>query len=81
MTKNRLGSGEVLDLLPHAIFWKDLEGHFLGCNAKCASDMGFASPSEAVGKTDYDVPHFSMEEIAFFMVPIVGPTFWFRSAS
>jgi PAS domain-containing protein len=59
-------NGDLLDLLPYAVFWKDREGRFLGCNGKCARDMGFQDSSQLIGKTDFDVPHFSTEEIAFF---------------
>jgi hypothetical protein len=64
--QDRPKNGDLLDLLPYAVFWKDHEGRFLGCNMKCARDMGFQDPSEAIGKTDYEIPHFSTEEVAFF---------------
>ncbi len=59
-------AGDLLNLLPHAVFWKDREGRFLGVNRKCAQDMGFDDPNEVIGKADADMPHFSPEEVAFF---------------
>ena len=45
----------VLDHIPERVFWKDLEGRFLGCNKACAEDAGISSPEEIVGKTDYEM--------------------------
>lgn len=59
-------AGDLLNLLPHAVFWKDRDGRFLGVNRKCAHDMGFDDPDEVIGKTDDDMPHFSREEVTFF---------------
>jgi PAS domain S-box-containing protein len=46
----------VFNNIPVAIFWKDSESRFLGCNANFATDAGLDSPSEIVGKTDFDFP-------------------------
>ena len=43
----------VLDTIPVRVFWKDLEGRFVGCNRSFASDAGFDSPDALVGKDDY----------------------------
>lgn len=45
----------VLDAIPVRVFWKDLEGDYLGCNDLFAQDAG-KSPSEIVGKSDDDMP-------------------------
>jgi PAS domain S-box-containing protein len=45
----------VVDSVPHAIFWKDRDGVFLGCNRVYASSAHIDDPSHIVGKTDYDV--------------------------
>jgi two-component system aerobic respiration control sensor histidine kinase ArcB len=37
------------------LFWKDLHGRFLGCNKAFANEIGFNSPQEVIGKTDYDL--------------------------
>ena len=44
----------ILDNIPQRVFWKDCDLKFIGCNQLLARDCGFASPSELVGKTDYD---------------------------
>jgi rsbT co-antagonist protein RsbR len=46
----------VIDRLPYAIYWKDPELNYLGCNLRFAIDVGFASPQGIAGKTDYDLP-------------------------
>ncbi|MEO7067732.1 MAG: EAL domain-containing protein [Rhodanobacter sp.] len=45
----------VLDNIPQRVFWKDAEGRYLGCNTAFARDAGFASSSELIGKTDFDM--------------------------
>lgn len=39
-----------------AIFWKDLEGRFLGANQVVADSAGYAEPRAIVGLTDHDMP-------------------------
>jgi two-component system, cell cycle sensor histidine kinase and response regulator CckA len=48
--------GIILDAIPQAVFWKDLHGRFLGCNAAFANAAGLEGPDEVVGKTDFDLP-------------------------
>ncbi|MGB3298414.1 MAG: ATP-binding protein [Phormidesmis sp.] len=55
----------VMDTLPEAIFWKDRNLVYLGCNQNFAEDAGLSSPTEIVGKTDYDMP-WKTEEADFF---------------
>jgi PAS domain S-box-containing protein len=55
----------VMDTLPEAIFWKDLNSVYLGCNQKLAEDAGVGSPAQIVGKTDYDLA-WKQEESDFF---------------
>ena len=45
----------AVDTAPQRFFWKDRNGVFLGCNEKLANDAGFASSSDLIGKTDYDM--------------------------
>ena len=45
----------VVDNIPQAIFWKDREGNYQGCNQAFAEDAGVGSPQEIHGKTDYDL--------------------------
>ncbi|APR84093.1 ATPase-like:Histidine kinase A [Minicystis rosea] len=44
----------VIANVPHAIFWKDAECRFLGCNPIFLNDMG-TSFEELLGKTDHDI--------------------------
>ncbi len=46
----------VLDTIPAAVFWKDRDLKFLGCNRQFAADAGFKRPSRVIGKTDQDMP-------------------------
>ncbi len=55
----------VLDNVPQAIFWKDLNSVYLGCNKAFASGAGLAHPDEIVGKTDFDLP-WTREESEVF---------------
>lgn len=45
----------IVDNIPRAIFWKDQDLRFVGCNKIFASIAGVASPAELIGKTDYDM--------------------------
>lgn len=45
---------EVLLHIPSCVYWKDLNGVFLGCNRYAAELMGQKSPKKIIGKTDYD---------------------------
>ena len=46
----------VLDNIPQAVFWKDKHLNYLGCNTSFAQVAGLESPSDVVGKTDFDFP-------------------------
>jgi GAF domain-containing protein len=59
----------VLDTIPHAAFWKDRHGVYLGCNAIFASTVGL-SPTEVVGKTDAALP----------LIPCEGAKRWRQGA-
>lgn len=45
----------VIETIPVRIFWKDRNSIFLGCNTLFAKDAGKESPSEIIGKSDYDM--------------------------
>jgi PAS domain S-box-containing protein len=45
----------VLDSVPQAVFWKDRNMVYLGCNPVFARHSGLALPADVVGKTDYDL--------------------------
>ncbi|HEY3278772.1 MAG TPA: PAS domain S-box protein, partial [Syntrophorhabdaceae bacterium] len=44
----------VIDMIPAAIFYKDVEGRYLGCNKPFESLFGI-SKSDIIGKTAYDL--------------------------
>jgi PAS domain S-box-containing protein len=45
----------VMDNVPQAVFWKDRDLNYLGCNRVFAEDVGLASPGEIVGKSDLNL--------------------------
>lgn len=46
----------IINNLPHYIFWKDKQSKFLGCNKVFANSAGFTDPKDVIGKTDFDMP-------------------------
>ncbi len=46
----------IVDNIPRAIFWKDKDLRFMGCNRIFSDTAGLASPRDIVGKTDFDMP-------------------------
>ena len=46
----------IMNNIPQAVFWKDLDLVYLGCNQAFAEDAGFSSPEEIIGKTDFEMP-------------------------
>ncbi|MDX2106996.1 MAG: ATP-binding protein [Candidatus Melainabacteria bacterium] len=55
----------VMDNIPIAIFWKDLNLRYLGCNTLFASHSGRKTTAEMIGKNDYDMV-YKKEESDFF---------------
>jgi len=51
----------VMDNIPQAIFWKDRDSVFQGCNRRFAEAAGFEDPAELVGLTDRDLPWLDEE--------------------
>lgn len=45
----------IVDHLPRAIFWKDKDLCFMGCNKIFAAVAGASSPKELIGKSDFDM--------------------------
>ena len=45
----------ILQIVPGCIYWKDMNGAYLGCNQAEAEVLGFKSSKEIIGKTDYDL--------------------------
>lgn len=46
----------VINNVPHFIFWKNTDSIFLGCNTAFAKAAGFQSPDDVIGKTDHEMP-------------------------
>jgi len=46
----------VINAVPQAIFWKDTDLVYAGCNEQFARWAGLPSPGDVVGKTDGDLP-------------------------
>ncbi len=55
----------VLDSFPLAVFWKDLNSIYLGCNEIFLQTTGFSSTSEIVGKNDFDFP-YTLDQVRSF---------------
>lgn len=56
LLKSRNMIQNILDLVPQAIFWKDRNSRYLGCN-KIFSDLaGLSDVSQIIGKTDFELP-------------------------
>lgn len=53
----------MVDIAPIRIFWKDKELRYLGCNTLFAKDAGENSPSDIIGKTDYQLSWKEQAEI------------------
>ncbi len=51
----------ILDTIPQAICWKDINSVFLGCNANYAKMVGLSDTRAIIGKTDRDFAWTSEE--------------------
>lgn len=47
---------QLIEQVPAAIFWKDKNSVFLGCNRFFANLAAINDPKQIIGKTDYDLP-------------------------
>ena len=45
----------VIEQIPHAVFWKDAQQRYLGCNRRFAETLGLSSNQDIVGKSDIDL--------------------------
>jgi diguanylate cyclase (GGDEF)-like protein/PAS domain S-box-containing protein len=52
----------VLDSIPQPLFWKDSQGHYLGCNPAFAASLGLDQPEAIVGLTDGELPYRNGED-------------------
>lgn len=55
----------ILDYIPQAVFWKDRNSVFLGCNYNFARAAGVERPQDLIGKTDYELA-WKREEADFY---------------
>ncbi|HEU4538320.1 MAG TPA: PAS domain-containing sensor histidine kinase, partial [Polyangiaceae bacterium] len=55
---------EVVDSIPHRVFWKDRDCVWMGGNRNLARDCRVESPRDLVGRTDHDF--FAKEHADFF---------------
>lgn len=46
----------IIEYLPAHIYWKDINGRYLGCNWAQANNLGLSSNREIIGKTDFELP-------------------------
>lgn len=46
----------LINHISHAIFWKDTQFVFRGCNQKLVRQFGLNEPKDIIGKTDFDFP-------------------------
>ncbi|MFK7740576.1 MAG: ATP-binding protein [Planctomycetota bacterium] len=57
--------GLILELIPYAVFWKDTESRYLGCNRTFAELGGLSDPRQIIGKDDFDLPWSKEESEAY----------------
>src|SRR3990167_6982002 len=50
----------LVDMIDLGVYWKNCDGHYLGCNHHFLEELGLANRAEVIGKTDYDF--FSKED-------------------
>jgi len=62
LSKNLSLLDALLDSVPDVVFYKDLNGLYMGCNSACEAIMG-TTEKDIIGKTDYD---FFPKELAEF---------------
>ena len=56
----------VIENIPHYIFWKDKQSVYMGCNKNFAHIAGVEKPEQIFGKTDYELP-WKKEEADIFV--------------
>ena len=56
---------EILKRLPVQVFWKDINGVYLGCNDAFVQSLGLSSEDEIIGKTDFMLPVEVQEAAAY----------------
>lgn len=56
LEENRATLRQILDTAPQSIFWKDINGFYLGCNQVFAEGAGLSDSDQIKGKSDFDMP-------------------------
>lgn len=46
----------IMANMPGHVYWKNIQGVYLGCNDRQAKTLGFKFGHEVIGKTDFDLP-------------------------
>jgi putative nucleotidyltransferase with HDIG domain/PAS domain S-box-containing protein len=46
----------IVDAFKIRLLWKDRDSRYLDCNQAFAEDVGFKSPQDVIGKTEFDMP-------------------------
>lgn len=65
MKEKILNFENILNHVPNAIFWKDKNSVFLGCNEEFAQMANLKFPRDIIGKSDYDLPWSRQETISY----------------
>ena len=47
---------QLLARIPRAVFWRDRDGAYLGCNEPFAKFVGLSNPEEVIGRQDSELP-------------------------
>lgn len=56
LRQNRNMLVHIMNTIPQAIFWKDRESVYLGCNQVFARQAGCDNTADIIGKSDFDLP-------------------------
>ena len=59
----RLIFSKLIDYIPQALFWKDNQGAFLGCNTRFCQLLGLEDKKKLVGLTDQELPQQYLEQV------------------
>lgn len=57
----------VIDTMPVAVFWKDLDSRYLGCNQRFVELAGAKSTDEIIGKKDAELQALTPREIKLYL--------------
>ncbi len=57
----------IVDSVPYAIYWKDVDLVYRGCNQHFAADLGLATTSAIIGNSDAELP-WRPEEVEGFRI-------------